>query len=390
VKKTIYQYYAYTFFRNLSFYSAVLIPFFTIWGHISLGQTELLQSWSMLWFFLLEIPTGVVADYFGRKYALAIGSFVVALTVILYGSFATYQIFLMCEFLFAISLSLTSGTDEALIYDALKEFGQEKRSREIFGHASFFRLGGVLVASLVGGLIANKFGLDVAMKAAAIPFFISALIAWTIREPKLRTIKKKESYAEIITKGWKFFSSHRVTRLLALDSIIVAAAAYFVVWLYQPLLQRFNIPIVYFGFFNAGLMSVQMIVSYNFSFLEKFFGSSKKLIQFSALVTAFSFFLVGLYPTVVTLILFLIFAGGFGLTRATFMSAYLNQYIPSEQRATILSFISLFRRLFLALIIPIVSFTVDRSLQWTLFFIGMLPILVFFFSPVEKEMFETN
>src|SRR5258708_34388272 len=86
MKKTIYQYYAFAFFRNLSFYSAVLIPFFTLWGHISLGQTQLLQSWSMLWIFLLEVPTGVIADRFGRKYALALGSIIVAVAVLIYGS----------------------------------------------------------------------------------------------------------------------------------------------------------------------------------------------------------------------------------------------------------------------------------------------------------------
>lgn len=391
MKKTIYQYYLFSFFRNLSFYSAILIPFFTIWGHISLVQTQLLQSWSMIWIFLLEVPTGVIADHFGRKYALAIGSFVVATAVLIYGSVPNFQIFLACEVLFALSMSLTSGTDEALMYDALKEFGQEKQSKKIFGRAYFFRLAGVLVASFVGSYIAQHFGINMAMKAAAVPFFVASGIAWTMREPKM--IRKNlpvQSYRQILRESWKLFSTHKTLRLLSIDSILVAAAAYFVFWLYQPLLQRLGVSLIYFGFFNAFLIVAQMLVSGNFAFLEKIIGSSKRLIQFGALATAASFFIVGFFPSVFTLLLFLMFGGGFGLTRATLVSSYMNRYIPSPQRATVLSFISLFRRLVLALLNPLVGLTADHSLRLALFLIGFLPLAVFFFSPIEKEMFIIN
>jgi MFS family permease len=387
MKKIIYQYYGYTFFRNLSFYSAVLIPFFTTWGHISLLQTQFLQSWSMIWIFMLEVPTGIVADRFGRKYALLLGSIIVAFAVLIYGSIPNFQVFLMCEFLFALSMSLTSGSDEALVYDTLKEFGHEKESKKIFGQAYFFRLGGVLVASLVGGVIANYFGINAAMRAAAIPFFIAAVIAWQIKEPKFREETDKSSYFQILREGWNFFIKHKTLRLLSLDSILVASAAYFVFWLYQPLLQKLGIPLVFFGVFGAVLMLVQMIVSANFSALEKLFGSTKRLLQLSALATAGSFFLVALIPNVVTVVIFLLVGGGFGLTRATLMSAYINHYIPSQQRATILSFLSLFRRLFLAVLAPFVGLAAEHTLQLPLFLIGLLPLSVFLFSPIEKEMF---
>jgi len=79
--------YAYAFFKDFSFFTAVLVPFFTKWGNISLFQITLLQSWFSFWVFILEVPTGAIADKIGRKHSIVLGSLIVALAVLLYGSF---------------------------------------------------------------------------------------------------------------------------------------------------------------------------------------------------------------------------------------------------------------------------------------------------------------
>ena len=79
----IHKNYAYAFFKDFAFFTAVLVPFFTQWGDISLLQVQLLQSWFSLWVFILEVPTGAVADKIGRKHSIALGSLIVALAVLL-------------------------------------------------------------------------------------------------------------------------------------------------------------------------------------------------------------------------------------------------------------------------------------------------------------------
>ncbi|MGI5826705.1 MAG: hypothetical protein ACOX50_04820 [Patescibacteria group bacterium] len=56
LKSNVWRYYAFTFLESLTFFSAVLVPFFTQWGKITLLQVQTLQSWFMFWFFVLEIP----------------------------------------------------------------------------------------------------------------------------------------------------------------------------------------------------------------------------------------------------------------------------------------------------------------------------------------------
>lgn len=383
---TVYKYYLFTFLRDLSFFTAVLIPFYTRWGHISLTQAQILQSWFMFWIVIMEVPTGAVADLVGRKWSLVLGSIFVTFSVLIYGSVPSFGVFLLGEFLFAIANAFTSGADDALLYDSLKERGQERESKNIFGKAHSIHLLGILVAAPLGSLIAFRFGLNAPMMATAIPFLLSGLVALSIKEPKIFD-KTSESrrYLDIVKDGFLFFYKHRKLRLIAADGIAVASAAYFVIWLYQSLLTKMNFPIVYFGLFHAFIVLCEILVASNFVRLEKLFGSPKKFLSVSAAVTALGFAVVAIFPSVYTVLLFVALAGGFGLTRIEYLSSFMNNFIPSRERATVLSSISMFKRFALVFLNPIVGFTADRSLTLAPLLICLLPLAVFLFSPVEHE-----
>jgi MFS family permease len=94
----------------------------------------------MFWIFVLEIPTGAIADYIGRKQSIFIGSFITVIAMLIYGSIPNFSIFLLAEFLFATGVAFTSGADEALLYDALREECRENQSKNIFGKAHSFHL----------------------------------------------------------------------------------------------------------------------------------------------------------------------------------------------------------------------------------------------------------
>jgi len=343
----------------------------------------------MLWIFILEGPTGVVADYFGRKYSLAMGALVVTFGALIYGSVPSYPVFLLGEFLFAAAFSFMSGADDALLYDALKEEGREGEIKHLAGKAHAIQLIAMLISAPIGGIMASIFGVNAPMLFCAIPFFIAAVIAWNIKEPILKDkVSESKRYMIILKTGLNFFYHHRVLRLIALDAVIVAAAAYFVIWLYQPLLQSLGIPLIYFGLLHAVMALTEVLIAANFVRLEKLFGGAKQYLRFSALITSFMFFVVALIPNIITVMLFVVLAGGFGLTRLELMTAYMNKLIPSGQKATILSSISMLRRLVLVFLNPLVGFIADKTLSGALLFIGIIPIVVFFFSPIEQEMFD--
>lgn len=365
----------YSLFKDFAFFSAVLIPFFTDWGHITLFQVQLLQSWFSLWVFIFEVPTGALADKIGRKHSIALGSFIVACAVLIYGSLPSYPIFLLAEMLFALGYAFTSGADQALLYDTLKSEGREDDSKKMLGRADAIHLLGIGLAAPIGSLLATRLGINAPMYLSAIPLLTAALIGWSIKEPKIHSEgSESPKYLEIVRRGFGQIKHSLLLRALALDSVMVSAAAYFVIWFYQPLLQRLGIPLIYFGYFHTLLLAVEIGISSNFALFEKFFGRDHHYLRSSAIVTALSFILVAIYPSLVTVIILVVIGGGIGLTRATYLTAIASKHIGSRERATVLSTLGMFRRLALVILNPLIGFIATGSLSLAIFIVGLLPL----------------
>lgn len=372
---TINKYYVFSFLKDFGFFSAVLIPFYTDWGGISLFQVQLLQSWFMFWLFVMEIPTGIIADKFGRKHSMAMGAAVVAVAAVVYSLVPNIWVFLLAELLFATAMALISGADSALLYDSLKETGQESKSKQIFGRAHSIRLFGMLIAAPIGGLIASQLGLQAPMMLSALPFFGAAAIAWSIKEPAVRPQQSQQPhYSSLLKAGFHHMRSNRNFQTLLLNATLVSVSAYFVVWLYQPLLQTLHIPLIMFGWVHTFLIATEMIVSSNFVRLEKVTGSSQRYLAFTAIATSVGFAVVALAPSLITLVIFLVLAGGFGLTRVEYIIALLNAEIPSAQRATVLSFFSMIRRSTIVVANPLIGLVATKSLSLAFLLLALLPL----------------
>lgn len=362
------------FSRTSPSFPPYLFLFSPIGGHISIFQIQLIQSWFSFWVFILEVPTGAVADKIGRKHSIALGSAVVAIAIIIYGSFANFYSFLLAEFIFAIGYALCSGADQALLYDTLKEQGREGESKKILGRADSFHMLGMLLAAPFGSLIAAKFGLNAPQLASSIPFFLAAAIGYSIREPRIRSDQETPKYIDIVKKGFRTIKENKVVRTLAIDSVLVSAASYFVVWFNQPILKSIGIPIIYFGLAHSFLLLTEIFVSSNFQFMEKILGSGKKYLKTSALLVVLGFFLVALFPNLWTVLLFIALVGGIGYTRGTYIVSIANKYIDSRERATVLSTIGMFRRFGLIIMNPFIGYMADRSMSLALILIGLLPL----------------
>ena len=383
-KSNLWKIYLSQFFINLFFVSGVLIPFLTDWGGLNFTQIMILQSWFMLWGFLFEIPAGTLADYLGRKLTIVLACIINAIAALVYASIPNFYIFMIGETLWAMSEALFSGTIEAFVYDTLKKIKETKRSKKVFGRIESFRLGGILVGAPIGSVIAAYLGLRAPMLLLTIPFIIAFFISLTMKEPRT-TFKKSRDYFAILKGGVKFFYKNKILKILALDMIFIGSIAYFMLWLYQPMLKQAGISIAYFGVVHAAFVGSQILVMNNYERLERIFGSKKRLIFFSALITGIMFVIGGL-TTFAPIVLFaIIVGGGFGLTRRPLFISYMNKYIPSSKRATVLSTIAMLRRFVLVLINPIVGLSVDWSLNNTLIILGLAAIIFSLVSRVEES-----
>ena len=374
--------YLFKFLLSLQFIAAVLIPFFLEWGKISFFQIMILQSWFMFWWLILEIPTGALADYLGRRPVLILAALINVVGVLVYASIPNFYIFMIAEFLWALALAMMSGADESMLYDTLKIGKQEKYSKKILGRSGSIEMTGIMIGAPIGSMIAATLGLRWTMLLMAVPFTMAFLVALTLKEPQIRTRIK---YLETLTKGIRYFYSHKILRILAFDSVAIAVLSFFIVWLFQPKLQQLEVNLAYFGIIFAVITALEAVVMSNFGKLEKFVGSKKRYLALSALIAGIGFILLGLTANLLFSLILMVLIGGFGISRSVLISNYMNKYIETRNRATVLSTVSMFRSLGLAIAYPLVGLLVEWSLNYTFILIGVAIILVAAISRVEEE-----
>ncbi|MEI6690902.1 MAG: MFS transporter [bacterium] len=379
-----WRYYIFSFLSGLSFYTAALVPFYTNWGHISLTQVQFLQAWLMIWAFVLEIPTGVIADKFGRKYSVAIGCLFIFISFLVYGTFPYFMAFLVAEFFAALGMALMSGASEALLYDSLKEENKTKDFKNIFGKS--FSIGQIsaIISAPIGGYIASKYGLNIPMLVTSIPALISTLLILTVKEPSIIKIKSANTrYSEIAKNGINSLIKNKQLMLLALNGILIYTGVYFVIWLYQPLLQQLGVNIVYFGFIRSIFSVSGIIFATNLPKFEKLFGSRKNYFNLTAITSILSLSFIIIYPSIITIILAIIILGGIGQARFMALNSYMNELVPSAQRATSLSAISMLNRLILIVLNPVVGYVADQSIRGAFVIICIISILAVIIVPLH-------
>ncbi len=376
--------YLFKFLVSLHFFGGVLIPFFTLWGRVSFTQIMLLQSIFMLSILVLEVPTGAVADYLGRKYSLALGALFIALGAVLYSIWRDFTGFAVAEVAWAAGGALFSGADEAYVYDTLKRLRKVSTSKEVLGRFGAIGIVGILVAAPLGSLMADLVSVRFTMIAFIPCSVLAAVVAMTLQEPP-RDSGPRTRYRELVKKGFIQIRQSRALQLLTLDRVILAALLMFVIWLYQPLLEQLGVPIIYFGLFHAALAAVQIPVMRSYGTMERWFGGRRRYVVASAAIPGLCLLAMGWVSSIVAVTFFLLVTAALGLTRTALLSNYINKHVESDNRATVLSVVSMAQRVAFAVLYPVVGLVVDYSLRMGFILVGALAIASALLSPVREE-----
>ena len=204
-KGNIWKLYITNFLSNMQFVAGILILFFMNWGNLIFSQIMILESWFVGWIFILEIPTGSIADYFGRKLSLILSFITLCMSVLIFSSIPSFALFMLGEFIWALSTSLNSGTIEAMTYDTLKKINKETDSKKILSRLNSFSALGLLIASPIGSVIAACISLRACMLIMSIPVSIAIIIGFTLKEPTEKSTRPKEKYLVFLRKGIKIF-----------------------------------------------------------------------------------------------------------------------------------------------------------------------------------------
>lgn len=384
--KEIYIFWLVDFIVGIELIGPVLLIFFKDWGGLNQTQTQMLQSWFTLWIFILEIPTGVFGDVKGKKFSVILGYLLVTFGTLVYSIVPNIWLFLMAEFIFAMGIAFISGAEEAWMYDISKRLGLEKKFRDISVTSSNFHMLGMIVASALFIPISKLLPVQTIFRIGTISNLIAVLLlALFIQNTDGKRLKSlKPDYIGTAKKGFTLIKNSLNLKKIAIYISILGSTSYFVIWLYQEALTVLNVPNHLFGVYRIALLVAEIVLVRGVSIVIKKYNTKRVSIAI-AVVVAIGFLVAAVMQSVLGVLFLLVFSGGLGLQVHSLLSKEINEETDSGQRATVLSFISMVKRLMLTLFNPFIGYIVDSKGVFLAFAVlGIVSLLAVFLKPKFK------
>ena len=383
--------YAAAFVKNLQFFGAIAVPFFLDWLKVDYTRMFMLQAWFLFWVFALEIPTGVVADKFGRKISVGLGCLCFAVDMLMFGLTRNYPLLFVAEFVGAIGMTLMSGAEQALLYDSLVALGREDRARHFFGRYEAASTLGMLVGfpagSYIGTRAAYPTGLPVPFLLTAAAVVVAGVLFLSMREPT--RAKPTEGFLAMGVNGLRTLFVRPALRAYVLNSVTISAVTFFAYWFYQPVCLRAGMSVAHLGLVAAALNLFAALLLGQVPRLERAFGL-RRLLLASALAPGLLFLALGVVHRLAFAVPALLLIVGGKMVRVPILNDFINRHVESENRATVISSVSLVERSITFLLYPVVGILADRSLDLTLGLLGTLCVTFALVTRLEDRHLGTE
>ena len=333
-----------------------IVLFYESYG-LNIEQIVLLKTILSLSVLILEVPSGYLADLWGRKACLVVGSGVWIVSWLIYCTGSSFLEFAIAEILAGVTGSLISGANTALGYDTLLQLGREQYYQVWEGRLVAIAGISEAVCGIIGAAIASI--------NLVYPFYLQTVcliiyfgLALTLIEPEYHQsiveTQKLDRLKNIIIDVVK----RPRLRWLILLSGTFSSASFLIVWLSQDYLKQLEIPIQAFGWTWAIFHLGMSLASVNAYRLQRYLGI-KKATFILVLILAISYVGLGNIERIYGIVFIMAIYMVRGFCSPLILNA-INQQISSSVRATILSINSLVFRIAFAIVAPIIGAIASR------------------------------
>lgn len=334
----------------------IVVLFFQENG-LNLQQVMILQGIYSFMVAVMEIPSGYLADIFGRKNTLILGSIFCFLGFLIISLSFNFWYFFSGEIILGIGSSFISGADSAILYDSLAESKKEDEYTKVEGVAYGVGNFSEAIAGICGGLLAEislrlTWEVQVVIAALIIPF------TFLLIEPKVHQENKLPKSFKAIWQVVKFsLLENKLLKWLIILSSSIGFATLSLAWFAQPYFKSINMPLKYFGFAWAFLNLTTGFSSINAYRVQEIL-SKKSFLIFISLGISIPLFFLSKSTAILGLIMITTVYVIRGLATPV-MRTYINDITPSNMRATVLSIRSFCIRVTFAIMAPLMGWIAD-------------------------------
>ena len=301
---------------------------------------------------IFEVPTGVVADTRGRRFSFILGAATLLTSTLIY--LAMWQVqapfvgWALASALLGLGFTFFSGATEAWLVDALTATGYRGDLETVFGRAQVVGGGAMLAGSVAGGIVAQLTNLGVPYVIRATLLGVTVVVAWwfmrDIGFTPARDASPLTAVRTVVAGAVDGGLRNRPVRWLMLAAPFTTGVGFYAFYALQPyLLELYGDPDAYSiaGLAAAIIAGAQIAGGWSVRFVRRWFSRRTTAILALAIVGVAALLLLGAVPIFVVAVALLVAWALAAAVEEPIRRAYINGLIPSQQRATVLSFDSL-------------------------------------------------
>ncbi len=400
-KLQITKFSLYGLLKNLRFFEPFMLIYF-LDQSLNLFHIGILFSIREIIIYIFEIPSGVIADRYGKKTELVF-CFIFYITSFLLFFFATGFVgFVFAMSLFALGEAFRSGTHKAMIMAYMDRHELKDSKTRIYGLTRSYSLIGSMIASLVSiGLVLWLPSIRYLFLVAIIPYVIDLLMILTypnyLNEKRDATFSIK-SFIKSNIDGITYTFKDKNVRNAVFNSSTYQAFFKAIKDYIQPLILAITGSIivfssldndqhktVYIGIIYTIIYFISAISSRNAHCVQGF-GSHKTLIKWMWFLTAVVLLVMSFMQSSL-IIVFSVFVVLYVIMniRKPIMVDVIGEATVDDKRATVLSIEAQMASLMIAISAPLIGLLAEYSMQALFMTLSVLMFFIFIFSKTKEK-----
>ena len=397
-KKQIIKFGFYGLLKNLRFFEPYMIIFF-LQSDLTLFHVGLLYSIREVIVYIFEIPSGVIADRYGKKtelYACFI-FYIISFVIFFLGS--TFFIFALAMLFYALGEAFRSGTHKSIIMSYLDQEEIKDSKSKVYGTTRSYSLIGSTIMSLISIVFVLYLPeIRYLFLIAIVPYTLDLFLIMSYPDSLNERHDSDFHFKEFIThniESIKYAFSHwKITGLL-LNASTYQAGFKSIKDYIQPLIVSMTLGYmvfdtlnedehskIYIGVIYAVIYLASAYASKQAHRVEKV-GSPKKIVQYMWLFSGALLILLSAFTSsiiVVFLVFFFLYI--FLNIRRPLMVERLGDTVDSQKRATMLSVEAQTTSLLVAIFAPLIGLIADYNMSLLFYLVGIVMVIIFLSSTV--------
>jgi len=358
------RYFVYTALKGFGFglLGAMWVIFLTQQRGLSLAQASLVDVMFFVAAAFGEVPTGIVADRFGRKISLIAGSALLSVGILGWTFAPTLPFIMLSYFGMGVGFTFLSGAEDALFYESVQLAGRADDYTRLVGRAGAVMLGALAMGSAASGLLAS-INLVAPMLVCGLSLLVMLGIVLTLKEPQTKVQSNgtaRRSFDSILRQSLTLMRARPALLYPMIYLALVPIASFITETLFlQPQAQLLGVSLTGIGLLVMAAQLTDMLGSNWSDRLRARFGEGRLITIAPAIILA-SLIVLAVFQKLPVLIFIAVIGFFTSVIRPILLNQIQNE-VSDEVRATIISMNSLMNTVIAAISQPTLGFVADQS-----------------------------